>query len=121
MSIALAPADDIADPVGENRMRENGRGAGAVTDHVARLFGGLTQHARTKVLFGVLEIESPWRSSRRRCRRSARPISSRSARISTGPKRDADSVREWVGASQNLFAGSGAEEDLFVGHWITSP
>ena len=49
--------DDVAHAVGEDRMREDGRGAGAVADHVAGPLGRLPQHLRAEVLLRVLEIE----------------------------------------------------------------
>ena len=49
--------DDVAHAVGEDRVRQDGRGAGAVADHVAGLLGRLAQHLRAEVLLGILEVE----------------------------------------------------------------
>ena len=49
--------DDVAHAVGEDRVGQDGRGAGAVADHVAGLLRGLAQHLGAEVLLGVLEVE----------------------------------------------------------------
>ena len=49
--------DDVAHAVGEDRVRQDRRRAGAVADHVAGLLRRLAQHLRAEVLLGVLEIE----------------------------------------------------------------
>jgi hypothetical protein len=36
---------------------KHGRGAGAVTDHLASLLGRLTQHAGAEIFLRVLEVE----------------------------------------------------------------
>jgi hypothetical protein len=48
---------DLADAVGKDRVCENGRGTGAITDQIARLLGGLPQHLRTEVFLRVLDVE----------------------------------------------------------------
>ena len=47
----------ITDTVSENCMGQDRRGAGPVADHVTGFFGGLTQHPRAQILFGIPEVE----------------------------------------------------------------
>ncbi len=51
------PSHDIPKAVCEDRMRENGRGAGAIADNVACPLGSLPQHPRAEILLRVLQIE----------------------------------------------------------------
>ena len=72
-SIALAPATTLRTPSAKIAWARMVDGAGAVADRVAGLLRRLAQHLRAEVLLRVLEIESPWRWSRRHCRRAGVP------------------------------------------------
>ena len=47
----------VAHAVGENGMRQDCRGAGSVTNHVAGLLRRLAEHAGAEIFFRILEIE----------------------------------------------------------------
>ena len=70
-SIGAGAGGDVADAVREDRVGEDGRGAGAVADRVARCArppGGSSGRRGSRP---GPRAPSPWRSSRRRCRRRA--------------------------------------------------
>src|ERR1039458_941628 len=50
-------SDDVANAVGENRMRKDGGGAGAVADDIPIPSRSVAKHLGAEVLLGVLEIE----------------------------------------------------------------
>ena len=48
---------DVTHAVGENGVRKDGRGAGAIADDVAGSLGSLTKHLGAEIFFRILEIE----------------------------------------------------------------
>ena len=52
---------DVAHAVGVDRLRQHGRGAGAVADHIAGLLRRLAQHLRAEILLADPRAPSPWR------------------------------------------------------------
>ena len=115
-SIALAPADHVAHAVGEDGVRQDGRGAGAVADDVAGLLGRLPQHLRAEVLLRVLEVEFLGDGHAVVADDRRAPFLLDQHGLGFRPERDAHRVGELGGAAQDLFARGGAEQHLLVCH-----
>ena len=97
-------------------MREDGRGAGAVTDDVAGSLRRLTKNLGAEVLFGVLEIDFLGDGDAVIADDRRPPALLDQDRFRLRAERDPHGVGEQRGAPQDLFAGGGMKQDLLVGH-----
>ena len=106
----------IAHTLGKHAVSQNCRSAGAVSDEVARLLGGLTEHLGPEILFGTLQLEllrdrhaivTDDRNS---------PLLLDEHGLGFWPERQPHGIGELCGATQDFFACRRPEQDLFCGH-----
>ena len=107
---------DVAHAVGEDRVGEDGRRAGAVADHVAGLLRRLAQHLRAEVLLRVLEVEFLGDGHAVVADDRRAPLLLDQHRLRLRAERDAHGLGELGGAAQDLLARRRAEQDLLVRH-----
>ena len=108
--------DDIAHAVGKDRVRQDGRGAGAVADHVAGLLGRLAQHRAPRFSSGSLRSNSLAMVTPSLQTIGAPHFFSIRTDFDRGPKRHAHGVGKLGRAAQDFLAGGRTEQDLFVCH-----
>ena len=101
------PGGDIAHAVGKDRLREYGRGAGAVTDDISGSLRGLAKHLRAEIFFCILEIEFLGDGDAVIADDRCAPALLNQNRFRLRPQRDADRIGKKRGAPQHLFAGGG--------------
>ena len=107
---------DVADAVGEDGVREDGGGAGAVADRIAGALRRLADHLGAEVLGGILELHLLGdRDSIVADEWSAKAPLDEHA-LGLGAERHAHGIGEGRRAAQDLFASLGPEQDLFVRH-----
>ena len=109
------PGGDVAQPFGEDRVREERRGAGAVADRVAGPLGRLAQHARAEVLLGILELDLLGDRDAVVADDRAAPLLLDQDALRLGTEGDPNGVGERRGAAQDLLAGLGAEKSCLWG------
>lgn len=108
--------DNVAHAVGEYRMGQNGRRAGAVPDHVPGFLGRLPEHPRAKVLLGILQVEFLGDGHPVVADDGGAPFLFDQDRLRARPERDAHGVGELGRATKDLFARRGTKQHLLVSH-----
>ena len=112
------PGHDVAHAVGEDRVRQDGRGARAVADHVAGLLGGLAQHLRAEILLRILEVEFLGDGHAVVADDRRAPFLLDQHRFRLRAERDAHRIRQLRRAAQDLLARGRAKQDLLVCHGL---
>jgi hypothetical protein len=109
---SISARRDVADAVLDDRLREHGRGGGAVARDILRLGRDFLDHLRAHVLVGILQLDF-FRNGHAvvRHRRRAEFLVEDDV-PSLGPQRDLDGVRELVHATLKRVAGRRVEEKL---------
>ena len=108
---------DVIHAVGEDRVRENGRRAGAVADGVTGPLRCLAKHLGAEIFLRVLEIEFLGDGDAVVADDRRTPVLLDQHALRLRPQRDAHRVGEQRRAAQDFFAGRGTKQDLFVCHW----
>jgi hypothetical protein len=110
------PRHDVANPIGEHGVREDGGSTRAVPHRLGGPFGGLAQHAGTEVLHGILEVELLGDRDAVVADERRAPLPFDEHRLGTRPERNPDRIDQLSSAFENLVPGLGPEENLLVGH-----
>ncbi len=116
-SIGFMPAATAFAPFAHDRLRQDGRGGGAVAGLVAGLRGDLLDHLRAHVLelVGELDLLGDGDAVLGDARRAERFVENDVAALR--PQRHLDRIGENIDAAQHPLAGIGMKFDVFGSHF----
>jgi hypothetical protein len=107
---------DVAHAFGQDGVRQNGRGRGAVADGVAGALGGPAQQLRPEVLVGILQRELLGDGDAVVAHERHAPLLLDQHRLGPGAERHTHGVGNGGGASEHPLARIRPEPNLFVSH-----